>query len=134
MLNFKFSARSEANLKGVDPALVKVIRRALELSSVDFGVREGVRTLEQQRQYVKQGVSQTMKSRHLTGHAVDLYPSKLPVDWGRRPEVFIPMLQAVKQAGDELGVNLRFGINWKNDPALPIETRFPDAPHVELPA
>ncbi|WP_368771219.1 hypothetical protein [Enterobacter cloacae] len=49
-------------------------------------------------------------------------------------EEFKPLLKAVKQAADEQGLKLRFGINWKNDPALPIETKFIDAPHVEIPA
>ena len=129
---FKFSQKSINNLKGVKPELVKVVNRALELSTVDFGVREGLRTVEQQREYVRQGVSQTMASKHITGDAVDLYPSKLPDGWQKNPKVWLPVLEAMKKAGDELGVKLRFGINWKNDPNLPIETKFIDAPHVEL--
>lgn len=129
---FKFSQKSLANLKGVKPELVKVITRALEISPVDFGVREGLRTVEQQRENVRKGVSQTMNSKHITGDAVDLYPSVLPEGWQRNPKVWLPVMTAVKQAGDELGVKLRFGINWKNDPNLPIETKFVDAPHVEL--
>lgn len=130
--NFKFGSLSEKRLVGVKPQLVKVIRRALELSPEDFGVREGLRTIEQQRENVRKGVSQTMKSKHLTGDAVDIYPSKLPEGWQKNPKVWLPILKATKQAGDELGVKLRFGINWKNDPSLPIETKFIDAPHVEL--
>lgn len=129
---FKFSQKSINNLKGVKPELVKVVNRALELSTVDFGVCEGLRTVEQQREYVRQGVSQTMASKHITGDAVDLYPSKLPDGWQKNPKVWLPVLEAMKKAGDELGVKLRFGINWKNDPNLPIETKFIDAPHVEL--
>lgn len=129
---FKFSQKSLDNLKGVKPELVKVVQRALELSPEDFGVREGLRTVEQQRENVRKGVSQTMNSKHITGDAVDLYPSKLPVGWQTNPKVWLPVMTAVKKAGDELGVKLRFGINWKNDPNLPIETKFIDAPHVEL--
>ncbi|ADJ55451.1 endolysin [Escherichia phage RB16] len=129
---FKFSQKSLNNLKGVKPELVKVVTRALELSTVDFGVREGLRTVEQQREYVRQGVSQTMASKHITGDAVDLYPSVLPEGWQKNPKVWLPVLDAMKKAGDELGVKLRFGINWKNDPRLPIETKFIDAPHIEL--
>ena len=116
--NFKFSQRSENNLKGVNPDLVKVIRRALEITPVDF------------IEMVATGKSQTMNSRHLTGHAVDI----IPVNTTWKIEEFKPLLKAVKQAADEQGLKLRFGINWKNDPALPIETKFIDAPHVEIPA
>lgn len=61
--NFKFSQRSENNLKGVKPQLVAVVRRALELSSVDFGITEGLRTQERQKQLYAEGKSQTMNSR-----------------------------------------------------------------------
>lgn len=128
--NFKFSQRSESNLKGVNPALVKVIRRALEITPVDFIVIEGLRTQERQRELVATGKSQTMNSRHLTGHAVDI----IPVNTTWNIEEFHPLLKAVKQAADEQDLKLRFGINWKNDPALPIETKFIDAPHIEIPA
>lgn len=128
--NFKFSQRSENNLKGVNPELVKVIRRALEITPVDFIVIEGLRTQARQKEMVATGKSQTMNSRHLSGHAVDI----IPVNTTWKIEEFHPLLKAVKQAADEQGLKLRFGINWKNDPALPIETKFIDAPHVEIPA
>ncbi|MGR7336759.1 M15 family metallopeptidase [Klebsiella aerogenes] len=128
--NFKFSQRSETNLNGVNPVLVKVIRRALELTPVDFIVIEGLRTQGRQKEMVATGKSQTMNSRHLTGDAVDI----IPVNTTWKVEEFKPLLKAVKQAADEQGLKLRFGINWKNDPALPIETKFIDAPHVEIPA
>lgn len=127
---FKFSQRSETNLKGVNPDLVKVIRRALKLTTVDFIVIEGLRTQSRQKEMVATGKSQTMNSRHLSGNAVDIIPVK--TTW--KIEEFKPLLKAVKQAADELGIKLRFGINWKNDPLLPIETKFIDAPHVEIPA
>lgn len=128
--NFKFSQRSESNLKGVNPGLVKVIRRALELTPVDFIVIEGLRAQARQKEMVATGKSQTMNSRHLTGHAVDI----IPVNTTWRVEEFKPLLKAVKQAADEQGLKLRFGINWKSDPSLPIETKFIDAPHIEIPA
>ncbi|HCU0244615.1 TPA: M15 family metallopeptidase [Morganella morganii] len=130
MSSFRFSKRSEDNLKGVNPDLVKVIRRALEITAVDFIVIEGLRTQARQKELVAAGKSQTNNSRHLTGHAVDI----IPVNTKWQIEEFKPLLKAVKQAADELSVKLRFGINWKNDPSLPIETRFIDAPHVEIPA
>lgn len=130
MSSFRFSKRSENNLNGVNSDLVKVIRRALEITPVDFIVIEGLRTEARQKQLVAEKKSQTMKSRHLTGHAVDI----IPVNTKWQIDEFKPLLKAVKQAADELGVKIRFGINWKNDPSLPIETRFIDAPHVEIPA
>lgn len=128
-MSYQFGKRSLENLKGVNPLLVKVLNRALEITPVDFTVIEGLRTVERQKQLMNDGKSQTMNSRHITGDAVDI----IPVNTKWKIEEFIPVLKAIKQAGDELGVKLRFGVNWKNDPSLPIETKFIDAPHVEIP-
>ncbi|MCB4853495.1 M15 family metallopeptidase [Providencia rettgeri] len=132
---FVFSQRSKNNLVGVDPRLVKVIIRALELTSADFAVIEGVRSQAKQAEYVNNGASQTSNSRHLTGHAVDVLPSAMKpgMDWNEHADLFEPILLAIKQAGDELGVPLRFGKNWTHDPSLPVKTNFPDYPHVEIP-
>ncbi|WP_447886976.1 M15 family metallopeptidase [Serratia fonticola] len=128
--NFRFSLRSEGNLKGVNQALVAVVRRALEITTVDFIVIEGVRTVAQQRENVNKGVSKTMDSRHLTGHAVDLLP--VGADWNDY-KCWLPVLDAMHQAGKDLGVNLRFGITWTDNPHDK-PARFLDAPHVEIPA
>lgn len=122
--NFKFSQRSLNNLNGVHPDLVKVVHRALEISEQDFTVVEGVRSKETQAEYVKKGASKTMNSRHLTGHAVDLYPymgnGKLEMhDW----TVFHRVARAMKKAADELNVPIVWGGDWK---------KFPDGPHFEL--
>ncbi|CNF16647.1 peptidase M15B and M15C DD-carboxypeptidase VanY/endolysin [Yersinia rohdei] len=128
--NFRFSQRSEGNLKGVNPALVKVVRRALELSTVDFSVIEGLRTVERQKELVATGKSQTMNSRHISGNAVDLLP--VGADWNNY-KCWLPILNAMQQAGKELGVKLRFGITWTDNPNDK-PAKFLDAPHIELPA
>ncbi len=69
-----WSDRSLKNLKGIHPDLRRVMDRALKDSPIDFVVIDGLRTIERQRQLVAAGASKTMKSRHLTGHAVDLVP------------------------------------------------------------
>lgn len=121
-MGYKLSAKSEAKLAGVHPDLVRVVRRALELSAVDFSVSEGLRTLARQQQLVAEGKSRTMSSRHLTGHAVDLYPvSKAGAEWVASD--FVAVVAAMKQAAAELGLPLRHGADWKS---------FPDHPHHEL--
>ena len=130
---YKFSKRSLDNLQGVNSDLVQVLERALEISPADFAVIEGVRTLEKQAENVRKGVSKTMASRHITGHAVDILPSAIKPGCNWDLKYFMPVLKAIKQAGDDLGVPLRFGVNWKADPTLPISTKFIDAPHVEMP-
>lgn len=125
---FNFSSCSENNLTGVKPALVSVIRRALELTPVDFAVIEGLRTLERQKQLVAQGASKTMNSRHLTGDAVDIMP--VGADWNKATD-WLPVLNVIKQAADEQGVRLRFGYTWTQSPG-DTPAKFLDAPHIEL--
>ncbi|HEN3639522.1 M15 family metallopeptidase [Yersinia enterocolitica] len=126
MPNSKFTLgkASENNLIGVHPDLVKVVRRALELTFIDFKVIEGCRTVERQRELVKVGASQTMNSRHLTGHAVDMVPlpdGKVSWEW----KYFYPMADAMTQAAAELGITVEWGGNW---------TTLKDGPHFQLPA
>lgn len=121
---FIFGQASESNLNGVHPDLVKVVRRALELTPIDFKVIEGRRTLERQRELVKAGASQTLNSRHLTGHAVDIVPlpdGKVSWEW----KYFYPMADAMKQAVAELGIAVEWGGNWST---------FKDGPHFQLSA
>ena len=69
---FKLSQRSLDRLEGVDDALVAVVTTAIEYTKVDFGVIEGLRTIERQQELVDRGASKTMRSKHLNGLAVDL--------------------------------------------------------------
>jgi len=120
--NFKFSRRSENNLKGVKPQLVAVVRRALELSPVDFGITEGLRTQERQKQLFAEGKSQTLNSRHLTGEAVDVvaYVGGT-VSWDF--PLYQKISEAFKQAAQELNTPVEWGGDWKT----PV-----DGPHFQL--
>ena len=120
---FQLDARSLQRLQGVHPDLVKVIHRAAALSTVEFRVIEGMRTLKRQRELVASGASKTMNSRHLTGHAVDLAPyvgGTIRWDW----PLYHKLAPAVKQAAAEVGVPIEWGGSWKS---------FPDGPHFQLP-
>ncbi len=121
-MTYKFSQRSEKNLVDVNPALVTVARRALELSPVDFGITEGLRSRERQKQLVAAGASQTMNSRHLTGHAVDVVAylgSNISWEW----KYYGQIATAFKQAGEELGTAIEWGGDWKT---------LKDGPHFQL--
>ncbi len=118
----QLNVRSEKNLVGVHPDLVKVVRRASEITTVDFLVTEGLRTLERQKELVAKGASQTMNSRHLTGHAVDLAAvigTEVRWDW----PLYDKLAVAMKAAASELGVPIVWGGDWKS---------FKDGPHFEL--
>jgi peptidoglycan L-alanyl-D-glutamate endopeptidase CwlK len=69
---FKLSKRSLSKLEGVDERMVAVVKHAIGVSKIDFGCICGLRTLEEQKALVAKGASQTMKSKHIDGLAVDL--------------------------------------------------------------
>jgi len=71
MSEFNLSPRSEENLKGVHPDLQMLVRDVIEHTPFDFTIYCGLRTEAEQRKHVASGASQTMNSRHLTGHAID---------------------------------------------------------------
>ncbi|WP_025122406.1 MULTISPECIES: M15 family metallopeptidase [unclassified Serratia] len=120
---YKLSARSEQRLTGVHPDLVRVVRRALELSPVDFGVTEGLRTKARQKELYDAGKSQTLNSRHITGHAVDVLAYPTPAgSWDMA--YYRQIAAAFKQASDELKIPVEWGGNW---------TSLRDGPHFQLP-
>lgn len=146
--DFVFSSSSLARLNGVNDNLVRVVKRALELSTQDFAVLEGLRTKERQRELVRKGASQTMNSHHITGRAVDLVPivdGKVSWDW----KYYYPIAEAMRKAAKELGVQVKWGGSWEvlntTDTATTklvenyVATRrkqgrkaFTDGPHFEL--
>jgi peptidoglycan L-alanyl-D-glutamate endopeptidase CwlK len=108
---FKLSERSLSRLKGVDPKLVAVVNRAIQLTTVDFGVTEGLRTVETQKKYVAAGKSQTMKSKHIEGKAVDLVAYvDGAVSW--ELNLYDNIADAMAKAAKELGVPLKWGAAW----------------------
>jgi peptidoglycan L-alanyl-D-glutamate endopeptidase CwlK len=120
---YSFGKRSLERLKGVHPDIVRVMKRAIAASDIDFTVIEGMRTATRQRQLVKAGASTTMRSRHLTGHAVDIAPlvkGEVRWDW----PLYHRLAKIVKEAAAAEGVPLEWGGDW---------VRFKDGPHWQLP-
>ena len=150
MPTFILGTRSLTELGGVHPDLVRVIKRTIEITPIDFAVSDGVRSIDEQRHNVATGASQTMDSRHLTGHAVDLVPFI-----GNTVRWEIPLLckiaAAVRMAANQEKVAIRWGGCW--DPLLTDTDKPPedlvrdyiarrhaagkqpflDTPHFELP-
>lgn len=155
-MTFVLGSASRRELTGVDLRLVRVVERAITTTKADFTVHDGIRTMAEQRRYVAQGASKTMRSKHLSGLAVDLVP------WvGGRPRWWWgPIYQiaaAMRNAAIDLNVPIRWGVVWDrrlndlapgvNDPdalaealrdeGLAYNARhpgpdFPDGPHYEL--
>lgn len=150
-MSFVLSQRSLKNLQGVNPDLVAVVKRAIEITEADFMVIEGLRSKERQRHLFHTGASKTLNSRHLTGDAVDLawwrdgaiswdtgslrgyydlesvleYNSD---DYTGYQEIGVSMLAAAR----ELGIPLRWGADWDSD-GKHTDHSFLDFVHFEIP-
>ncbi len=121
---YKLSDKSLARLDGLHPDLAKVVKRAIEITPIDFSVGEGLRPITRQKELYRKGATKTMNSRHLTGHAVDLFAldeaGKVTWDW----DYYWPIVEAMEKAAKELGVFIEAGARWKT---------FKDGPHYQLP-
>ena len=110
---FRLSKHSLGRLTGVHPDLVRVVKRAIEITDVDFGITEGVRSVERQKACLAAGKSWTLHSRHLTGHAVDVdafVNGEVSWEW----PLFEKIAAAMKQAADELGIPIVWGGDWQS--------------------
>ena len=147
---YKLSTKSQERLIGVEPELKEIVYEAIKVTKIDFGVIEGLRTEEKQKQLVESGASQTMKSKHLEGRAVDL----MAYIGGRGSwelSVYDEIADAMKEAAIKVDVAVRWGAAWTvtdirewkgtMEEAMNsyIDTRrgqgrrpFIDAPHFEL--
>lgn len=131
---FRLSKNSLKKLEGVHPSLVRVVKRAIEITEVDFAVVQGNRTQAEQDALYAQGrtkpgpkVTWTRNSNHIGGRAVDLAPyvnGKIEWDDNGKLGLWPKIASAMKQAAKELGVPLEWGGDW---------TKTKDRPHFELP-
>lgn len=113
-MSFKLSQRSLDKLEGVDERLVAVVKHAITATKIDFGVIQGMRTIEMQKELVAKGASQTMKSKHLDGNAVDL----MAYIGGRGPwelNVYDDLADAMKEGANAVGCKVRWGAAWQID-------------------
>ena len=149
-MGFTLSQRSLDRLEGVHDDMVRVVKKAIDVTKIDFGVICGLRTIEEQKALVAKGASQTMKSKHLDGLAVDL----MAYIGGRASwelNLYDDIADAMKDAAKHENVPIRWGAAWHiNDIAACgmtmeqamnsyIDTRraegrrpFIDGPHFEL--
>ena len=121
-MTFKLSQRSLDRMKGVDERLVNVVKRAIEISEVEFIVTEGLRTKERQAELLKAGATRTMNSKHIVGKAVDLaavVDGQVRWDWS----LYSKLATAMKRAAEILNVKIEWGGDW---------VTFKDGPHFQL--
>ena len=130
-MGFTLDSRSQDILARVDPDLARAVRRAASISPIRFRVIEGLRTLERQRQLKAQGLSKTLNSRHLTGHAVDIVPAvdlngdgKITGDEMWHHSQLVKLAPFIRQGFEREGVPYEWGGDWRN---------AWDKPHWQLP-
>ena len=128
---FKLSQRSLDRLEGVHPDLVAVVKEAINLTRVDFGLTCGLRTVEEQEKLVAAGKSQTMNSKHLPqedgySHAVDLvayFGSN--VSW--ELNVYDNICDAMAEAARQIGCAIKWGAAWSEGDIRSYEGTAEDA-------
>ena len=149
-MSFKLSQRSLDKLEGVDKRLQRAVRHAIDVTKIDFGVICGLRTIEEQRELVAKGASQTMNSKHLDGKAVDLM-AYIGDRGSWELNLYDDIADAMKKGAELANVPIRWGAAWHinqigdwrgtMEEAMNeyIDTRrrqgkrpFIDAPHFEL--
>lgn len=122
-MTIALGSRSIKRLANVHPDLVRVVRAAAMQSNLDFCVLEGLRTLDRQKELLAQGATTTLKSRHLTGHAVDLAGmsgGEIRWDW----PLYHKLAVIIKAAAAAEKVKIEWGGDWR---------KFKDGPHWQLP-
>lgn len=147
-MTFKFSQNSLNRLATVHPDMQRVAHRAIELSSIDFSITQGRRTLDEQKRLYGKGrtaaqcraagvpeayakpnekqVTWTLRSNHLSGNAIDVAPyinGRLEYDDNGKLGLWPKIAKAFKDAARELGVPIEWGGDW---------TKTKDRPHFEL--
>ncbi|MAD65985.1 MAG: endolysin [Porticoccaceae bacterium] len=148
-MGYKLGKRSLSRLEGVNDDLVTVVKYAIGVTKQDFSVICGLRTIDEQKALVAKGASQTMKSKHIDGNAVDLMAYCNGGRW--ELNLYDEIADAMKEGAAACNVKLRWGAAWtiddigvfegtaENAMNSYIDTRrsqsrrpFIDAPHFEL--
>lgn len=125
--SYRLSARSLSHLEGTDPRIKQIVKRAIYLSKVDFGIPQdgGLRTAERQNELFKDKKSRcdgySLKSYHQTGKAFDVYAYvDGKASW--EPEHLALVAAALLQAANTLKINLEWGGLWN----------YTDMPHFQI--
>ena len=113
-MGYKLGKGSQKKLEGIDERMAAVVRYAIGVSKQDFSVICGLRTIEEQKALVAKGASQTMKSKHIDGLAVDLmaFDSKANPKGRWELNLYDEIADAVAEAARACDVPVRWGAAW----------------------
>tara|TARA_R110000744_G_scaffold89973_3_gene174849 strand:- start:1074 stop:1475 length:402 start_codon:yes stop_codon:yes gene_type:complete len=130
---FKFGDRSKEKLEGVHEDLQTIMYEAIKLSPIDFGITEGMRSLERAEQLKAEGLSKVgSKSKHCRGLAVDIVCyNGGKVTWDL--DFYEAVAQVVGEVCDIVDIKVRWGGSWETGNfKLNRDMGFIDAVHFEL--
>jgi len=145
---YKLGKGSLKKLESVHHDLVKIINLAITRTPVDFGISEGHRTLERQKEFYDQGkskidgISKKGKHNYSPSLAIDLYAYHPNLETRKKIAYDVPTLCIIAgviiSCADELKAkgdikhSIRWGGNWDNDGVILYDQSFDDLPHFEL--
>lgn len=116
-------------MHGLHPDGIILVATAIQITEVDFGVSETLRSKAQQQKNIAAGVSWTMDSYHLKqhdgyAHAWDVYAAingEARYDWPLMYKIHDAFVEASKITR----IPFEAGINWSG--------KKKDGPHYQLP-
>ncbi len=145
---YKLGKGSLKKLESVHHDLVKIIKLAITRTPVDFGISEGHRTLDRQKELYDQGkskidgINKKGKHNYSPSLAIDLYAYHPDIEVRKKLAYDVPTLCIIAgviiSCADELKAkgdikhSIRWGGNWDNDGVILYDQSFDDLPHFEL--
>ena len=145
---YKLGKGSLKKLESVHHDLVKIIKLAITRTPVDFGISEGHRSLERQKELYDQGkskidgINKKGKHNYSPSLAIDLYAYHPDIEVRKKLAYDVPTLCLIAgviiSCADELKAkgdikhSIRWGGNWDNDGVILYDQSFDDLPHFEL--
>ncbi len=140
-----FGDRSKKNLDTCHSDLQLIASEAIKVTTIDFGVSEGHRSIERQNKLFKEGkskidgINKKGKHNYNPSLAFDIYiyiRGKGSLAYDERHLCFIGgLLTAIAKrlySEGKISHILRWGANWDGDGELIYDQSFQDLPHFEL--
>ena len=122
----RFGSKSKRELGTCHPDIQKLFKEVVR--HFDCSVLEGKRSLDKQKELLKEGATKTLNSAHLDGEAVDVAP--YPIDFEDRDR-FHYFGGYVLGTAKQLGIEVIWGGDWNNDTKTK-DNSFDDLVHFEL--
>ena len=140
---YKFGKTSKEKLSSCHEDLQLIMSEVIKITNVDFGIAEGHRSIEKQKQYFKEGkskidgVNKKGKHNYNPSLAVDIYPYfDNGAKWDNEHLSYLSgIIHAVSEmlfADGKISHKVRWGGNWDMDGVILIDQSFDDRPHFEL--